>query len=86
MTAMDINDFRRKGFMPFCMEEIRLAFVNGVDPKLIGQYMNDTSFDNLQLRQVRLGLERGLDVSAYARTSMPYEEMKQIRERLLKEQ
>ena len=83
---MDINDFRRKGFMPFCMEEIRLAFVNGVDPKLIGQYMNDTSFDNLQLRQVRLGLERGLDVSAYARTSMPYEEMKQIRERLLKEQ
>ncbi len=83
---MDISDFRRKGFMPFCMEEIRLAFVNGVDPKLIGQYMNDTSFDNLQLRQIRIGLEQNLDVSAYARTSMPYEEMEQIRERLLKEQ
>ena len=83
---MDINDFRRKGFMPFCMEEIRLAFVNGVDPKLIGQYMNDTSFDNMQLRQIRIGLEQNLDVSAYARTSMPYEEMEKIRERLLKEQ
>ncbi len=83
---MDINDFRRKGFMPFCMEEIRLAFNNGIDPKLIGQYMNDTAFDNLQLRQIRLGLEQDLDVSAYARTSMPYEEMEQIRERLLKEQ
>ncbi len=83
---MDINDFRRKGFMPFCMEEIRLAFVNGVDPELIGQYMNDTSFDNLQLRQIRIGLEQNLDVSAYARTSMPYEEMDKIRERLLKEQ
>lgn len=86
MTTMDINDFRRKGFMPFCMEEIRLAFVNGVDPELIGQYMNDTSFDNLQLRQIRIGLEQNLDVSAYARTSMPYEEMDKIRERLLKEQ
>lgn len=83
---MDINDFRRKGFMPFCMEEIRLAFNNGIDPKLIGQYMNNTAFDNLQLRQIRLGLEQDLDVSAYARTSMPYEEMEQIRERLLKEQ
>ena len=82
---MDISDFRRKGFMPFCMEEIRLAFNNGIDPKLIAQFMNDTSFDNLQLRQIRLGLEQDLDVSAYARTSMPYEEMEKIRERLLKE-
>ena len=82
---MDINDFRRKGYLPFCMEEIRLAFNNGIDPKLIEQYMNDTAFDNLQLRQIRLGLEQDLDVSAYARTSMPYEEMEQIRIRLLKE-
>ena len=83
---MDINDFRRKGYLPFCMEEIRLAFNSGIDPKLIGQYMNDTAFDNLQLRQIRLGLEQDLDVSAYARTSMPCEEMEQIRKRLLKEQ
>ena len=83
---MDINDFRRKGYLPFCMEEIRLAFNNGIDPKLIAQFMNDTAFDNLQLRQIRLGLEQGLDVSVYARTSMPYEEMEKIRERLLKEQ
>ena len=83
---MELSDYRRKGFLPFCMEEIRLAFNSGIDPKLIEQYMNDTAFDNLQLRQIRLGLEQGLDVSAYARTSMPYEEMEKIRERLLKEQ
>lgn len=71
--------------MPFCLEEIRLAFRNGVDPKLIEQYMNDPSFDNLQLRQIRLGLEQELDVSVYARTSMPCEEMEKIRERLFKE-
>ena len=86
MNMMDINDFKRKGFLPFCMEEIRLAFSSGLDPKLIEQYMNDTAFDNLQLRQIRLGLEQDLDVSAYARTSMPCEEMEKIRERLLKEQ
>ncbi len=85
MRDMDINDFRRKGYLPFCMEEIRLAFSSGIDPKLIEQHMNDTAFDNLQLRQIRLGLEQDLDVSAYARTSMPYEEMEKIRERLLKE-
>ena len=82
---MELNDYRKKDFMPFCFEEIRLAFMSGIDPKLIEQYMNDISFDNLQLRQIRLGLEQGLDVSAYARTSMPYEEMDNIRERLLKE-
>ncbi len=83
---MELSDYRRKGFLPFCMEEIRLAFNCGINPKLIEQYMNDTAFDNLQLRQIRLGLEQNLDVSAYARTSMPYEEMEKIRERLLKEQ
>ena len=67
------------------MEEIRLAFNSGIDPNVIGQYMNDTAFDNLQLRQIRLGLEQDLDVSAYARASMPCEEMEKIRERLLKE-
>jgi len=82
---MELSDYRRKGFLPFCMEEIRLAFNSGIDPKLIEQYMNDTAFDNLQLRQIRLGLEQDLDVSAYARTSMPCEEMEKIRERLLKE-
>ncbi|MBR4462397.1 MAG: hypothetical protein IKS51_07450 [Erysipelotrichaceae bacterium] len=82
---MELNDYRIKDFMPFCFEEIRLAFMSGIDPKLIEQYMNDISFDNLQLRQIRLGLEQGLDVSAYARTSMPSEEMENIRERLLKE-
>ena len=85
MRDMDISDFKRKGYLPFCIEEIRLAFNSGIDPKLIEQYMNDTAFDNLQLRQIRLGLEQDLDISAYARTSMPCEEMEKIRERLLKE-
>ena len=83
---MELNDYKKKGFLPFCIEEIRLAFNCGIDPKLIEQYMNDTAFDNLQLRQIRLGLEQDLNVSAYARTSMPYEEMETIRERLLREQ
>ena len=85
MILMELNDFKRKGFLPFCMEEIKLAFSSGIDPDLISKYMNDTGLNNLQLRQIRLGLEQDLDVSAYARISMPYEEMEKIRERLLKE-
>ena len=82
---MEINDFKRKGFLPFCLEEIRCAIDNGVDQELIDQYMADPGFDNLQLRQIRLGLESKIDVSAYARKSIPYEEMDRIRLRLLEE-
>lgn len=82
---MELNDYKKKGFLPFCIEEIRLAYKAGIDPKLIEKYMNDRDFDNMQLRQIRLGLEENLDVSAYARTSMPSDEMKQIRLRLHEE-
>ena len=76
---MELNDYKKKGFLPFCIEEIKLAYKAGIDPKLIEKYMNDRDFDNMQLRQIRLGLEGNLDVSAYARTSMPSDEMEQIR-------
>ena len=82
---MELNDYKKRGFLPFCIEEIRLAYKAGIDPKLIEKYMNDRDFDNMQLRQIRLGLEENLDVSAYARTSMPSDEMEQIRLRLWKE-
>ncbi len=82
---MELNDYKRAGFLPFCIEEIRLAYKGGIDSKFIEEYMNDRDFDNLQLRQIRLGLEEGLDVSAYARTSMPFNEMEQIRLRLHEE-
>jgi len=82
---MELNDYRKKDYMPFCMEEIKEAFRNGIDPKLIELYMNDTDLSNLQLRQIRLGLEEELDVSAYARASMSYGDMEKIRLRLLSE-
>ena len=82
---MELNDYKKKGFLPFCIEETQLAYKAGIDPKLIEKYMNDRDFDNMQLRQIRLGLEGNLDVSAYARTSMPSDEMEQIRLRLHEE-
>jgi len=82
---MELNDYKKKGFLPFCIEEIKLAYKAGIDPKLIEKYMDDRDFDNMQLRQIRLGLEENLDVSAYARTSMPSGEMEQIRLRLHEE-
>ncbi|MBQ9159088.1 MAG: hypothetical protein IJ136_07180 [Erysipelotrichaceae bacterium] len=82
---MELNDYRKKDYMPFCIEEIKEAFRKGIDPRLIEEYMADTDLGNLQLRQIRLGLEEELDVSAYARVTMSAGDMEQIRLRLLKE-
>lgn len=82
---MEINDYKSKGFLPFCLEEIKLAYRDQIDPKLIEEFMNNSSLNNLQLRQIRLGLKDGIDVSTYARTSMPEQEMEQIRLRFLSE-
>ena len=79
---MELSSYRRRGFRPFCIEEIRYAYEHGIDPELIEQYMNDTAFNNMQLMQIRLGLESGIDVSAYARVTMPDEDMEKIRLRL----
>ena len=85
---MELNDYKKAGFLPFCIQEISLAYKNGVDSKLIEKYMNNREFDNMQLMQIRYGLESGIDVSAYASSSMPSEEMERIRmilQRKLKE-
>ena len=82
---MDITRYKSKGFMPFCIEEIKLAYNHNVSEQDIHTYMNDLDYDNLQLRQIRLGLEQRLDVSVYARSSMPSKEMEEIRLRLLQE-
>lgn len=82
---MDIARYKSKGFMPFCIEEIKLAYSNGISEQDIHTFMNNLDYDNLQLRQIRLGLEQGLDVSVYARSSMPSKEMEEIRLRLLQE-
>ena len=72
---MELKDYKKKDFRPFCIEEIKEAFRQGIDPLLIELYMNDTNLSNLQLRQIRLGLQEELDVSAYARASMSYGDM-----------
>lgn len=82
---MELRDYRKRDFRPFCIEEIKKAFEHGIDPLLIELYMNDTDLDNMQLRQIRLGLESGIDVSAYARKTMFPEDMERMRLRLEQE-
>ena len=82
---MELKDYRKRDFRPFCIEEIKKAFEHGIDPLEIELYMNDTDLDNMQLRQIRLGLESGIDVSAYARKTMFPEDMERIRLRLEQE-
>lgn len=41
-----------------------------------------TKFDGWQMSEIRLGLEKGIDVSVYARPMIEWEEMLRIRRRL----
>ena len=82
---MERNEYRKKGYLPFCIEEIKTAERNGVSSEQIEQFMNNPRYDNLQLKQIRLGLQSGIDVSSYARLNIPADEMEVLRIHLLKE-
>ena len=45
----------------------------------------DVSFNHNQMEQIRLGLKYNLEVSKYAKPEYSWQEMKQIREKLLRE-
>lgn len=82
---LDLLGLREMGILPYCIEEIKLASKNGVSDQDIESFMVDHDFDNLQLREIRLGLEAGIDVSNYSRPNIPSDEMAIIRERLIEE-
>lgn len=44
---------------------------------------NENNFDWLQIKEIRKGLEAGLDVSGYALPEIPYQKMRELREGLL---
>lgn len=74
-----------QGFQNYQIEEIFLAVKNGVDEDLINKYLVNVDLDNLQMIQVRKGLQDGLDVSLYARNTLSDTDMEHIRLQLLDE-
>ena len=58
---MELSSYRRRGFRPFCIEEIRYAYEHGIDPELIEQYMNDTAFNNISGQFRRSATQGALD-------------------------
>ena len=74
-----------QGFQNYQIEEIFLAVKNGVDEDLINKYLVNVDLDNLQMIQIRKGLQDGLDVSLYARKNMDDTDMEHIRLQLLDE-
>ena len=74
-----------QGFQNYQIEEIFLAVKNGVNEDLINKYLVNVDLDNLQMIQVRKGLQDGLDVSLYARNTLSDTDMEHIRLQLLDE-
>ncbi len=74
----NIEEYKKQGFSPYQLEEIKLGLEHGVD---VTQYTNK-DYIAIQMRQIRLGLEENLDVSWYAGKNYDWFQMEEIRKGL----
>ena len=79
---VDIFIYAKKEFDRDQMREIRFGLVERVD---ISIYAN-SCFDAEQMWFIRRGMNEGIDVSIYANPSIPWQEMKEIKEELMEKQ
>ena len=63
------------------MREIRFGLVERVDVSVYAK----SCFDAEQMWFIRRGINEGIDVSIYAKPSIPWQEMKEIKEQLIEE-
>lgn len=76
---MNVKKYEEMGLSHWQLEEIKIALRNGIDSAMIDKFMANSNFDNLQMEQIRLGLEAGIDVSHYAREGISYHDMQHFR-------
>ena len=67
------------------MSYLEICIEVGIEKGLDVSHLIREDWDKEQLLQVLWGLEDGLDVSIYAKKEIDWREMKEIRERLLRE-
>lgn len=81
-NKVDILVYAKKEFDRDQMREIRFGLAEKVDVSIFAK----SCFDAEQMWWIRIGMEENLDVSRYAKPSISWQEMKKIREQLIKEQ
>ena len=78
---VDIFIYAKKEFDRDQMREIRFCLVEKVDISIFAK----SCFDAEQMWFIRTGINEDIDVSIYAKPSIPWQEMKEIKEQLIKE-
>ena len=78
---VDIFIYAKKEFDRDQMREIRFGLVEKVDISVYAK----SCFDAEQMWLIRTGMNEGIDVSKYAKSSISWQEMRKIKEQLIKE-
>ena len=78
---VDIFIYAKKEFDRDQMREIRFGLVERVDVSVYAK----SCFDAEQMWFIRTGINEDIDVSIYAKPSIPWQEMKEIKEQLIEE-
>lgn len=80
-NKVDIFTYAKKEFDRDQMREIRFGLAEKVDVSIFAK----SCFDAEQMWFIRRGMNEGIDVSIYAKPSIPWQEMKEIKEQLIEE-
>ena len=80
-NKVDILIYAKKEFDRDQMREIRFGLVEKVDISIFAK----SCFDAEQMCFIRTGINEDIDVSIYAKPSIPWQEMKEIKEQLIEE-
>ncbi len=77
-AGINVDEYAKKEYLSDQMREIRQGMSEDGGVPII--FFKDPAFNAMQMREIRLGLKAGLDVSRYAHVSIPHTKMRVIRE------
>ncbi|SFP93767.1 Uncharacterized conserved protein, DUF342 family [Butyrivibrio proteoclasticus] len=77
-AGIDVSQYAKKEYLADQMREIRHGLLKKPPVPVI--FFQDPAFDSMQMREIRKGLEAGIDISGYTSVDIPYMKMRAIRE------
>ncbi len=77
-SGIDVSIYAKKEYLSDQMRELRHGLIGKNPVPII--FFQDPAFNSLQMREIRKGLEAGIDISNYAAVDVPYMKMRAIRE------
>ncbi len=77
-AGIDVSAYAKKEYLADQMRQLRLGLSKKGGVPII--FFQDPAFDSHQMREIRKGLEAGIDISTYAMLDVPYMKMRAIRE------